>query len=70
MSKDEADKRITASEVGTFLIRFSASHAHKGAFIVVLKTPNGAEHHQVKVTIVLQLLQIMILFVVVQCVKL
>ena len=44
MTKEEADRVITAEEVGTFLIRFSSSEADKGSFTLCLKTDNGAEH--------------------------
>ena len=50
MTKDEADRVITAAEkVGTFLIRFSSSEADKGSFAVCLKTDTGAEHKLLEV---------------------
>lgn len=48
MTKDEADRAVTAQEKGTFLIRFSATYANEGSFIVVLKTDSGAEHHKIE----------------------
>ena len=44
MTKEEADRKIAAERVGTFLIRFSSSEADKGSFILCLKTDNEAEH--------------------------
>ena len=49
MTKEEADRRITAENVGTFLIRFSSSEADKGSFALCLKTEDGAEHQLLEV---------------------
>ena len=38
MDQDEAERQLENEEVGTFLIRFSTSHAENGWFVLAIKT--------------------------------